>query len=70
MNVQIVTNTLGKKTAVLVPYDVWENFQTKFQKMQNKLRVMQGIREGISEIKKAKKEGKQLQSLEDFLNEC
>ncbi|MEK7264213.1 MAG: hypothetical protein AAB071_06840 [Bacteroidota bacterium] len=70
MNVQVVTNTSGKKTAVLIPYEVWENFQTKFQKIQNKLKVMEGIRGGISEIKKAKKEGKQLQSLEDFLNEC
>ena len=68
MSVQLVTNDSGKKTAVLIPYDEWENFQTKFQKLQNKLRVLQGVREGISEIKKAKKEGKLLQPFEDFLD--
>jgi hypothetical protein len=38
-------------------------------KNQNKLKVFQAIQEGIIEIKEAKKNGVELQTLSEFLNE-
>lgn len=46
-----------------------QQLQEQYQKLLNKVEVMQGIREGFLEVKKARKTGKSLQSLNDFLNE-
>ncbi|MGB0930025.1 MAG: hypothetical protein ACPGVB_04575 [Chitinophagales bacterium] len=63
------------KTIVIAESEYFElkstiqQLQEQYQKILNKLEVMQGIRDGFSEIKKAKKTGTPLQSLSDFLNE-
>ena len=40
-----------------------------FAKLQTKLLVFKGIRDGLEEIKEAKKSGKKLQTLKEFLRE-
>lgn len=41
----------------------------KSKKQRNKEKVLQGIKEAILEIKQAKKEGRQLQTFDDFIKE-
>ena len=59
----------GDKTSVLVPLRTWEKINQDYSKLQNKLKVLTGIKEGISEVKQAKRSGKNLQTLKDFLRE-
>ncbi len=57
------------KTSVLVPLKTWEKINQDYSKLQNKLKVLTGIKEGLAEIRDAKKSGKKLQTLKDFLRE-
>ncbi len=68
-NVQYVMDNMGNKTSMIIPFNEWNEFNLKYQKLLNKLRVMTGIKEGIREVKEAKAKGKKLQTLNDFLNE-
>jgi hypothetical protein len=58
----------GQKTSVLVPVKVWEDLNTNYQKLQNKLNIFSGIQAGLKEVQGAKKSGKKLQTLKDFLS--
>lgn len=59
----------GDKTSVLVPLKTWVRINQDYNKLQNKLKVLTGIKEGFSEVKEAKKSGKKLQTLKEFLRE-
>ena len=66
---QYIVDDHGVKTSVIVPFEKWEKINLDYQKLQNKLKVFLSVQEGLTEIKAAKKGGKKLQSLSDFLNE-
>jgi hypothetical protein len=66
---QFIVDNRGIKTSVIVPYDEWERINTDYHKLQNKLEVFLAIQDGIGELKTAKKQGKKLQTLSDFLDE-
>ena len=59
----------GEKTSVLVPLKTWEKINQDYSKLQNKLKVLTGIKEGLAEVRESKKSGKNLQTLKDFLRE-
>lgn len=57
----------GDKTSVLVPLKTWERINQEYNRLQNKLKVLTGINQGFNEVKEARKSGKKLQPLKDFL---
>ena len=57
----------GEKTSVLVPLKTWEKINNEYVKLQNKLKLLTGITEGIKEVNEARKSGQKLQPLKDFL---
>lgn len=57
----------GYKTSVLVPLKVWKELNTNYEELQKKLDVFKSIQTGLKEVKQAKKTGRQLQTLKDFL---
>ena len=59
----------GEKTSVLIPIKTWEKINNDYIKLQNKLRILTGIKSAYLEIKEAKRTGKKLQPLKDFLRE-
>lgn len=59
----------GSKTSAIVPIRTWEKMNEDYQKLQNKLRLFIGLKDALTEIKEAKRSGKKLQTLKDFLNE-
>lgn len=69
-NIKYVVDNSGKKTSVLIPYKAWEEFNLKYEELKNKLSIFKAIKDGITEVKEARKKGKKLQSLADFLDEC
>ena len=40
-----------------------------YHKLQNKLNVLTRIKDGLTEVREAKKSGKKLQTLKDFLRD-
>ena len=69
MTVQIVTNSKGEKTSVLVSYKDWEKLNNRIKELEAKTRIIQGIKDGVKEISEARKLGKELQNLSDFIDE-
>ncbi len=59
----------GDKTSVLVPIKTWQKMNQAYTKLQNKLKILTGIKDAFAEVKEAKKTGKKLQTLKDFLRE-
>ena len=59
----------GDKTSVLVPLKTWEKINQDYSKLQSKLKVLTGIKEGLNEVRNARNSGKELQTLKDFLRE-
>ena len=59
----------GDKTSVLVPLKTWEKINSDKTKLQNKLKVFTDIKAGLNEVNEAKKSGKKLQTLKNFLRE-
>ena len=59
----------GDKTSALVPLKTWEKINQDYSKLQNKIKVLTGLKEGINEVKQAKRSGKNLQTLKGFLCE-
>ena len=64
-----IVNNNGHKTSVLVPVKVWEDLNNNYRKLQNKLTILNGIKEGLNEVRQAKKTGKKLQTLKTFLSD-
>lgn len=59
----------GEKTSVLVPLKTWEKINQDYSKLQNKLNVLTGIKDGLAEVRSSKGSGKSLQTVKDFLRE-
>jgi hypothetical protein len=70
LEIQYLTDDKGQKMAVQIPFEQWVKFEHEYKKLKNKQRVLQDIKEGIKEIHQAKKDGKKLKTLKEFLNEC
>ncbi|MBW8050287.1 MAG: hypothetical protein FVQ77_08105 [Cytophagales bacterium] len=66
-NVKYVIDESGNKTSVLVPVKEWKKLNENYEKLKNKLDVFKAIKDGIIEVKTARKKGIKLQSLSGFL---
>ncbi|HEV8079200.1 MAG TPA: hypothetical protein VGP43_00705 [Chitinophagaceae bacterium] len=62
-----IVNNNGHKTSVLVPVKVWGDLNSNYQKLKKKLNILNGISEGLNEVKLVRKSGRKLQTLKDFL---
>ena len=68
--VQYIVNDQGVKTSVIVPFERWEELNSDFKKMKNKLDVFSAVKEGFEEISRSKYQNEEFQSLTDFIDEC
>ena len=59
----------GQKTSVLVPIKTWAKINENYNKLQNKLNFIVGLKGAFQELRSAKKSGKKLQTLKEFLRE-
>lgn len=66
---QYIIDENGNKSTILVPIKQWEDIHRKYSKLLKKVKVLTGIQQGLAEVEDARKSGKSLQSLTDFLNE-
>ena len=66
-SVKYLVDESGHKTTVLVPVQVWEDLNTSYQKLQQKLSILTSIQKGLKEVESVGKSGQKLQTLTDFL---
>lgn len=66
-NLKYIVDEHGNIMSVLVPVKVWEDLNSNYKKLQSKLAVFESIKQGLSEVKTARKNGKKLQTLQDIL---
>ena len=66
---QYIVDENGNKSSVLVPLDEWDSINDKYNKLLKKVKVLTGIKKAIAEVVEAKKTGKRLMTLNDFLDE-
>ena len=64
-----IVDETGEKTSVLVPVKLWEDLNNNYKKLEQKLKIISGIKKGLAEVSSAKKSGKKLQTLKEFLSE-
>lgn len=62
-----IVDDSGQRTSVLVPIKVWDEMNANYQKLQNKLSVFSSLKQGLSEVKAAKKNRKKLSTLKELL---
>ena len=67
--VKYMVDQNGEKTSVLVPITTWTKINEDYNKLQNKLKVLPGIKSALNEVNLSKKTGKKLQTLKSFLRE-
>ncbi len=72
MNLQYITDTKGRKSAVQVPMNEWEQIQKdleELERLRNKKLFLTELAEAVEEMKLIKEGKKQARNAEDFLNE-
>lgn len=67
--IQFYTDGNGNKTSVIVAYEDWLKLNQQLESLQNKLAVVTSVQAGIKEVKAARKSGRKLQTLSDFIDE-
>jgi rRNA-processing protein FCF1 len=67
--IKYIKDETGQKTSVLVPVKVWDDLNTNFKKLRKKFKVMNDIQQALTEVHNARKSGRELKSLKDFLRE-
>ena len=70
LNLNYITDTSGNQIGVQIPIADWLLFQREFEEIKRKLEILQGIKDALQEVRKAKMEKRKLQPLNEFLNEC
>ena len=70
MSVQYITNEEGKQTAVIVPIEAWKQLQVEHEKLLNKLDVLNGLQNALTEVQEIKSEKREKgKTLREFLDE-
>lgn len=67
--VKYMIDEKGQKTSVIIPLNTWTKINDNYSRLQNKLKVLLGIKSAFNEVRRSKKTGKKLQTLKDFLRE-
>jgi hypothetical protein len=72
MNLQYITDTKGRKSAVQLPLKYWKQIQKDLEeldRLRNKKIFMTELAEAVEEMKLIMKGKKQAHNAEDFINE-
>lgn len=67
--IQYYTDSKGNKVSVIVSFEEWQKLNDRLESLENKLKVFKSVRDGINEVKEARKTNRKLQTLSEFINE-
>lgn len=69
MNVNYITDSYGKQSAVIVPIAEWKEIMESLVKMKRKIEILTGLKEAVEEVNMAKEGKLKLKSFKEFLDE-
>jgi len=69
VNIRYVTDTVGKRKEVIVPYQTWTNITGELEALREKQRILLGLQQACREIKQQEKGELKEQTLDEFLDE-
>ena len=69
MDIRYVTDTVGKRKEVIVPYQTWTRITGELEELREKQKILFGLQQACREIKKQEKGELEEQTLDEFLNE-
>ncbi len=67
--IQYYTDSKGNKISVIVSFKQWQKLNARLAILENKLKVFKSVREGIKEVKEARKSNQKLETLSELINE-
>jgi hypothetical protein len=67
--IQYCVDSNGNKISVIVPFKDWETITKQNAKLHAKLNFISGVKSAMNEVQEAKKSGKKLPTLKEFINE-
>lgn len=70
LQLKYIIDQNGHQTAVVIPMNNWEKYQKEYEKLENKIKVLNGISDALDEVEEIKKGKKKGKTLREFLNEC
>jgi len=68
--VKYIKDEIGQKFTVLVPVKVCADLNTNYKKLRQKLKVKNDMHSALHEVYDARKSGKKMKTLKEFLDQC
>ncbi|MGB0932059.1 MAG: hypothetical protein ACPGVB_14845 [Chitinophagales bacterium] len=69
IDVQYVTDTTDKQTAVLVPIETWKEISERLPTLLQYITLRESLMEGFKEVRRIQRGEQEAMSLEEFFNE-
>ena len=69
LQLKYITDQNGQQTSVVIPLKNWVKFKKEHEKLENKIKVLNGIADALDEVEEIKKGKKKGKTLREFLNE-
>jgi len=68
VNIRYVTDTVGNRKEVIVPYQTWTSITGELEALREKQKILLGLQQACREVKKQEKGELKEQTLEEFLD--
>ncbi len=69
INIRYVTDTVGRRKEVIVPYQTWTCITEELEGLKEKQKILLGLQQACREVKKQEKGELKEQTLDEFLDE-
>jgi hypothetical protein len=69
LNIRYVTDTVGKRKEVIVPYQTWASITGELEELREKQKILLGLQQACRDVKKQEKGELKEQPLDEFLDE-
>jgi hypothetical protein len=68
LNIRYVTDTVGKRKEVIVPYQTWASITGELEELREKQKILLGLQQACRDVKKQEKGELKEQTLDEFLD--
>lgn len=69
MNIKYVTDKVGRRKEVIVPYETWTDITEELEALREKQKILLGLQQACKEVKEQEKGTLKEQTLDEFLDE-
>ncbi len=69
INIKYVTDTMGKRKEVIIPYQTWTSITEELETLREKQKILLGLRKACKEVREQEKGKLKEQTLDEFIDE-